>query len=210
MNVLFLLALALIALFTLFGIKVGLIRRVVEFVGMVVSFFLATNLAPRFHLFIAKQTGLEEMIALYLCWFVLFILGLVATRFIAWGVSKTLRISIIGWADRLGGAVLGFLIGTVLASVVLIGVSQLPGGEAIRDAFNERPVPRMVYRAAPTLVQVFRKLGGDEQEVWDRLVEEAKKHTQLSSNAPAVGPHPSPSFAARDMTPGADDVTASG
>ena len=200
MNVLFLLALALIALFTLFGIKVGLIRRVVEFVGMVVSFFVATNLAPRFHLFIAKQTGLEELVALYLCWFVLFLLGLVVTRFLAWGVSKTLRISIIGWADRLGGAVLGFLIGTILASVVLIGVSQLPGGEAIRDAFNERPVPRMVYRAAPILVQTFRKLGGDEQKVWDKLVEEAKKHTQMSVIDPAACPSSCPSFGVGDET----------
>ncbi len=180
MNILFLLSLAMIALFTLFGVKVGLIRRVVEFAGLVLSFILATNLAPRWHLAVAKQTGLEDMMALYLTWIVLFLVGLVATRFAAWGLSKTLRISIIGWVDRLGGAVLGFLIGTVLASVVLIGVSQLPGGEVVRDSFCERPVPRLVYRAAPLLVQAFRKLGGDEQKVWDKFLEEARKHTDLS------------------------------
>jgi len=186
MNVLFLAAVALIALFTLIGLKVGLIRRLIEFVGLVCSFLVATNLAPHWHLGIADQTGLEPMVALYITWFVIFFVGLVVTRLAAWGLSKVLRISVIGWLDRIGGAALGLMIGLVLASVALIGFSQLPGGEVIRESFNERPVPRLIYHAAPTLVAVFRKLGGDEQKAWDKLIEEVKKHTDVSIPAPAA------------------------
>lgn len=188
MNVLFLAAVAMIILFTLFGIKVGLIRRVIEFTGLIASFLVATNLAPHWHLKLADGTGLEPMVALYATWFIIFLVGLVLTRLLAWSLGKTLRISVIGWLDRLGGAVLGALIGLILASVTLIGISQLPGGEVIRESFNERPAPRFIYRAAPTLVNVFRKLGGDEQEVWDRLVEEVKKHTAISTLTPVDSP----------------------
>jgi uncharacterized membrane protein required for colicin V production len=184
MNVLFLVAVALIALFTLIGIKVGLIRRVIEFAGLIITFLVATNLAPHWHEFVADNTGLEPMVALYVTWFVIFLVGLVLTRLLAWSLGKVLRISVIGWLDRLGGAALGFLIGLILTSVVLIGISQLPGGEVIRESFTERPVPRFVYQAAPTLVELFRKLGGDEQQIWDNLIEEVKKRTDISAHTP--------------------------
>ncbi len=181
MNVLILLAVVLIGIFTIMGFRVGLVRRIVEFVGLVASFLLATNLAPHWYGLLAGNTALSDKASLYITWAVLFLVGLLLARLVAWGVSKTIRISILGWVDRLGGALFGLLMGTVLASVVVSGVSQVPGGTVVRDAFCERPVSRAIYQAAPWLLETFRRLGGDEQEVWDKVLEEARKRTETSA-----------------------------
>jgi membrane protein required for colicin V production len=183
-----LLALVIIGVFTIMGLKVGLVRRVVEFAGVVASFLVATNLAPRLFEGLARSTGLQEKAALYTTWVVLFLFGLVITRLVAWVVSKTIRISVIGWLDRLGGALLGLLIGTVLVSVVLIALSHLPGGRAVQEAFNQRPATRAIYQAAPWLLATFRRLGGDEQEIWDRILQELKEQTATSAAAPSAPP----------------------
>ncbi|MFH1841808.1 MAG: CvpA family protein [bacterium] len=172
MNILLLLAVAIIAVFTVMGFKVGLVRRVVEFVGLVLSFLLATNLASRWSEPLAGATGLEERIAVYIAWIILFLLGLVATRMAAWFISKTIHISILGWLDRLGGALFGLLTGALLTSVILIALTQLlPDGETLREEFTEHPVARVIYNAAPAVYDTFQKLGGDEENLWEKIRE---------------------------------------
>jgi len=172
MNILLLLAVAIIAVFTVMGFKVGLVRRVVEFVGLLLSFLLATNLASRWSEPLAGATGLEERVAVYVAWIILFLLGLVATRIAAWFISKTIRISILGWLDRLGGAVFGLLTGAILTSVILIALTQvLPDGDTLSEEFTEHPVARVIYNAAPTIYDTFQKLGGDEEHLWEKIRE---------------------------------------
>jgi membrane protein required for colicin V production len=183
MSVLVLLALGLIGAFTFMGVKVGLVRRIVEFAGMIVSFLLATRLAPHWYFVLERNTGLHEKAALYVTWVIIFLLGLIATRLVAWIITKTIRISVIGWLDRLGGALLGLLMGTVLASLFLIFLNQATGGTKVRDTFGEQPYSRVIYQAAPWLLDTFRRLGGDEQEIWDRVRQEFGNQTTVSRAA---------------------------
>jgi uncharacterized membrane protein required for colicin V production len=183
MHILILVVLAVIVVFTIMGFKVGLIRRVIEFAGLVISFLLATNLSSRWSGALAESTGLEEKVAVYIAWAIIFLLGLVATRLLAWIICKTVRISIIGWLDRLGGAVFGLLAGAVLSSVILIVLTQLPGGGAIREAFHEQPIPRMVYQAAPTLYDAFQRLGGDEEHLWAKIREKVEQTADAAADA---------------------------
>lgn len=174
MNVLVLLAIVVIGGFTVMGFRVGLVRRVVEFLGVVVSFYLATNLSSRWSQPLAELADLQERVAVYVAWVALFLVGLMLTRLVAWAIGKSVRISIIGWLDRLGGAAFGLLTGTLFASVILIALTQLPGGEALREAMQERALPRVIYRAAPTLYDAFQRLGGDEEHLWEKLREKVK------------------------------------
>jgi membrane protein required for colicin V production len=190
MNLVLLLVLVLAISFAVLGFRVGLVRRVVEFVGLVFSFFLATNLASRWSEPIAEGTGLSEKVAVYLAWGGIFLVGLVATRLLAWLISKSVRVSIIGWLDRLGGTVFGLLTGILIASVLLIVLTQLPGGVVLRETLDKQAVPRMVYRAAPALYDLFQKLGGDDRHRWEKLLEKVKERAKDAAEKVAVAPAP--------------------
>jgi hypothetical protein len=163
-----------IAGFTVWGLRVGLVRRVLEFLGLIGSFLCASHLGPQGAPWLAEHTHLQQKVALIIAWIAVFLAGLVVTRLIAWAVSKTVRISIIGWLDRLGGAVFGLLTGTLLISAILVGASMIPGGEAIGKAFNARPVPRIIYNAAPGLYVLLQDMGVDPGRVLKQLYEEAR------------------------------------
>jgi membrane protein required for colicin V production len=169
-----------IAGFAIWGYRVGLVRRVVEFCGLIVSFLLACQYAPRGAALLTDNSDLQPKAALIIAWIVIMLLGLLATRLVAWAVSKTVRISIIGWLDRVGGAVFGLLTGTVLISALLVAASLLPGGETISKAFNARPVPRIVYNAAPALYVALQGLGVDAERALKQLYEEAHKRAAES------------------------------
>ncbi len=176
MNVITLLLLAIIVIFTVMGLKVGLIRRVVEFVGLLGSFVLAMKGAPWLVELFGQEVDLDHRVALYTAWVILFLAGLVATRFLAWGLRKIIHVSILGWVDRLGGAVFGALLGILLASVILIALTQVPGADAVARQAQENPVARVIYRAAPTVYAGVRKLGGDHEEIWDQILAKVDEH----------------------------------
>jgi membrane protein required for colicin V production len=169
MDVLVVLVAGFVLVFTVAGFRIGLVRRLLEFVGVVLSFWLATALAARVSEWLARVTDVQERLALTIGWVVLFIGGLVLTRLVARMLSKAIQISVIGWLDRLGGALFGLLLGMVLASVVLIALARLPGGGSLQEAYLERPVTSIVYRTAPTLYDALQRLGGDRTRLWQEI-----------------------------------------
>ncbi len=187
MTLLFILTAVLILVFTIQGFRVGLVRRAVEFAGVVASFVLATTQAARLAAWIPRAETLPGNLPLYLAWVMVFVLGLAATRLLAWALGKAVRISIVGWLDRLGGAAFGLLAGVLLASVILLALTRAPGGEAVRTAFEAHPATRLVYRAAPSLYALLRRLGADHGEAWQWIEVRARRHA-ADDSAPAAPP----------------------
>jgi len=181
MTIAFWLVIAAIIGFGVMGYRVGIIRRLLEMAGLVGSILLASRLASGLTPTLVEQTGLEETPALVVTWVILVVTGLLLTRMLAWSLSKVLRVSVLGWVDRWGGAACGLLIGTLVASVILVAISQVPGGETIQVGFEKRPVGKFVFRAAPQLYLGLRELtGGGSDEVWDRFLESARERAEAA------------------------------
>lgn len=173
----------LVLTFTWRGWRLGLVRRVVELAGLVLSFLAATRLAPLWSGDVADASGLDPRWAALGTWIVLFLAGLVLTRLLAWLISRTVQVSLAGWLDRLGGAVCGLLIGTVLASLLLVAIGSLPGAADLRRGLLRRPVSRVLYAAAPTLYAGFRALGGREEGIWQRVGEGLRGQLRAARDA---------------------------
>lgn len=164
--------LILLFAFAVAGWRAGLIRRVLEFVGMVASVLLASHFGHLVAEQVQDSTGLSERLAGPVGWLLLFAVLILLTRLMAWGLAKILQVSIIGWLDHWGGAGLGVLIGLLVGSVLLMLVCRLPVEGNLAEQVEHDPVTRLVHGAAPALYNlVVRDKGEDIERLWDRAKE---------------------------------------
>jgi membrane protein required for colicin V production len=116
------------------GLMQGLIRAALTLVGLVVGVILAGRFyGPLAGLlgFIPNETA-AKIIA--------FVLILVAVIAVAMLLAAVLRLVakatiILGWLDRIGGAVFGFLIGAISWSILLAIWVKFFGGDLVASSF---------------------------------------------------------------------------
>ena len=176
MNVPLLAALAVIIVFGILGFRDGVVKRILEIAGVLVSLILTARFATAVQPWMMDKTGMNEGASLLVTWAVLFIVGLVLSRMLATIISKALRLTVLGWLDRWGGALVGIALGTLVTSVLLVAASQVPGGQSIQTVYNRTSLGQFIFYAAPSLYEQVRSLsGGQMDEIWDRVLDEAKK-----------------------------------
>jgi hypothetical protein len=163
--------LLLLAVCTAAGWRTGLVRRVLEFAGLVASLLLATRYGGEVAALLVAETGLSPGAAAPVGWALLFVALLAATRLLAWAVAGAVRVSVLGWLDRWGGAALGLLAGVLVGSVLLMLLCRLAGDGELRRRVREEPVTRLVHGAAPALYELA---GGDRERV-SRLWTDARE-----------------------------------
>ena len=171
-----LMALAAIVFFGILGFRDGVVKRILEMAGVLVSLILTARFASAVQPWIMDKTGMNEGASLLVTWAVLFFVGLVLSRILATFISKALRLTVLGWLDKWGGALVGIALGTLVTSVILVAATQVPGGQPIQTAYSKTPVGQFIYYAAPAFYEQVRRLsGGRVEEVWDRVLNQAKE-----------------------------------
>ena len=181
MDLAVLISIPLIALFGIMGYRDGVVKRVLEIVGVLVVLVLTARFATAVHPWVMEKTGVPEGAALLITWAGLFFAGLLLSRFLASMISKLVRLTIVGWLDKIGGAVVGLAFGTLFASVILIVISQVPGGQAVKASYEDAPLGHFIYYAAPNFYQQAHQLfGEDADELWDRVLEETREQREAA------------------------------
>ena len=169
------LALVAIAVFGVLGYRDGVIKRIIEIAGVFVALILTARFATSVSPWVMDQTGAAEGPALLMTWAGLFIAGLILSRLLAKVLSKLVRLTILGSLDKIGGAVVGMAFGTLVISVILVALSQVPGAEGIQPAYDRNPAGRFIFYAAPNVYRSVQGLGGGKvDDVWDRVLETTK------------------------------------
>ena len=178
-----LIAVAIVAIFAVFGWRDGVVKRLVEVVGAIVAVVLTARFAARVTPWLAARTGWDEGVTLLAAWVLLIFAGLVLSRLLGVLASRAVRLTILGWLDRLGGAVCGAVLGTVVASVILVVATQLPGGASLREVFQRDPVGAFIYGTAPNLARQARLVAGDRfAELWDRAAASAQDRADAAAD----------------------------
>ena len=99
------------------GLRRGLIKSVLSLAGLVIGIFLAGTLytyVAGFLTFI-KQDGIAEIVAFILILVVVMVIAAVLASLLKWLVGLVM----LGWANRLGGAVFGLILGAISAGALL-------------------------------------------------------------------------------------------
>jgi membrane protein required for colicin V production len=132
MNWLDIVILVLIIVSALIGLKIGLIKAVLSMVGLIVGVVLAGRfyLALAEHLTFISQPSLAKIAAFAIILIVVMVIAAVLAALIKWAVSAMM----LGWVNRLGGAVFGFVLGAVFCGALLAMWVKCVG---ITDPVNE-------------------------------------------------------------------------
>ncbi len=108
---------AVIGIATLIGLKIGIIKAVLTLAGVVIGVLLA----GRFYIALAEQLTFipQETLARVVAFAIILALVVLIASVIA-GVLKWLAsIILLGWVNRLGGALLGLIMGSVFCGALL-------------------------------------------------------------------------------------------
>jgi membrane protein required for colicin V production len=133
MNWLDILLLVAIALATVAGLGIGIIRAGLSLAGLIFGIVLAGHYyIPFSHLLDAV---LQPTVAKVVAFIIILVAVMVAAVFLAIFLRRGASAIKLGWADRLGGAVFGLVMGAIFCGGLLaVWVKFVGGGETIAES----------------------------------------------------------------------------
>ena len=111
------------------GLMQGLIRSALSLAGIIVGVVLASNFYDDFAgvLTFISNPDIANIVA----FIIILALVFIVSQVIAFFLRATIKALLLGWVDRVGGAVFGFIMGAILISALLATVVKLFGAEGI-------------------------------------------------------------------------------
>ncbi len=117
MNWLDIIIIVVIAISTFLGLRAGIIKTVLSLAGLIVGVILA----GRYYVTLSEQLAFisqedtARVVAFAIILIVVSIIFMVIARFLKWAVSAIM----LGWVNRLGGAIFGFVLGAIFCGALL-------------------------------------------------------------------------------------------
>jgi len=131
------------------GLKAGLIRAVLSLVGLALGIFLA----GRFYLsFAGVFSFLPDAAARVVAYILIIILVMLVIALIAWLLDKVISAVMLGWINRLGGAVFGLLLGGLFCGAILAVWVKYAGGG---DIANGSVMGRLLLNNFPLVLSLL-------------------------------------------------------
>ena len=133
MNWLDIVILVAIAIAAFLGLRMGLIKAVLVLAGIIVGVILAGHFSGP----LAQRLTFipSESVAKVVAFAIILIGVLLIAAIVAWLLTWTAKVVMLGWVNRLGGAVLGLLLGVLFCSALLaMWVNFMGMAEAIAES----------------------------------------------------------------------------
>ncbi len=117
MNWLDIIIIVVIAISTFLGLRAGIIKAVLSLAGLIVGVILAGRYYVTLseQLTFISQEDTARVVAFAIILIVVSIIFMVIARFLKWAVSAIM----LGWVNRLGGAIFGFVLGAIFCGALL-------------------------------------------------------------------------------------------
>ena len=119
MNLLDVAILIIVALMTIRGFFRGIVQEAATLVGLIASFFLSALYYKNLALWLERYFPNHIIVLSFFCFVFLFILCLFLFNFFAILARGAIRLTLLGWLDRVLGAMFGLLKGAVILFVMV-------------------------------------------------------------------------------------------
>jgi membrane protein required for colicin V production len=120
----------IIPIFT--GLMQGLIKAALSLAGIIVGVVLASNFYEDFAGVLSFISN--EDVANIVAFIIILVLVFIIANVIAFFLRATIRALTLGWIDRVGGAVFGFVMGAIVISAMLATVVKFFGEGIVTES----------------------------------------------------------------------------
>ena len=137
------------------GLMKGFVMEIASLVGIVISIFVAKNFVETllgwFVSIMGWQTEVNKMVSIV----IVFLLSMLAVRFVAILISKVLKLAMLGWLDKLLGAVASLVKALLIMGVMLYAFDRvnqfvhLVSEETLQKSVLYEPVKSFAHIAFP-------------------------------------------------------------
>jgi membrane protein required for colicin V production len=116
---------AFVGILTIIGLWKGLVKQLFGLLGVVAGYLLGMRFyQPCSKFFTSVHPGTARIMSFV----TIFLASILVAHLIGWGVGRLLAISRLGFFNRIGGGLLGFLKGCIIVCVmVMVLTTFLPG-----------------------------------------------------------------------------------
>ena len=132
MNWLDLVILIIVGLGAFLGLKIGVIRAgftaLAIFVGSVLGGQLSDDIGELF-----SGIDSDSAVATVVSYAIIISISLTAAAIASAVLRKVVYVLFLGWADKLAGAALGVVAGSVISAAIIMGMANLTYGSEVRD-----------------------------------------------------------------------------
>ena len=114
------------------GFMQGLIRTVLSIIGLIVGITLAAHFYKQLGdvlTFISNKNVADVVAFVFI---LLVVMGIAAL--IAWFLRSLIKAIMLGWVDKIGGAVLGLILGALSISAILAIIAKVSNSSLITDS----------------------------------------------------------------------------
>jgi membrane protein required for colicin V production len=136
---------------TAVGFAKGFLEQAIEFIGVVVALIMAVLLGGWAARFIDLKTALPYSTSLVVASIVLFFSGLLVTHLLARAIGRVVKMTLLGWVDRLAGAALGLIVAMILSSLLITVALELPFPKAVQTDVRRASVSHFLRPVAGQL-----------------------------------------------------------
>jgi membrane protein required for colicin V production len=172
---------AIVVASTLIGAWRGLIRTVAGLIGLVLAAFFAGRVAAWVDPVLKNpHVPPHPPVNGATAFVIAFLMIYIAVEFAAGLLRWLARMLLLGWVDRLGGAILGFIRGVILAMVLVVGL-ELFGKASFNATVRDSAFAVWLWQNAPALAGMIPP--GAEKSI-ESLVNGDKPFTKEPSPRP--------------------------
>lgn len=118
------------------GVKRGLIREVMGFIGLVIGVVIAINKVDAVTAWVLSHMKASPVAVSFVSFVLILAFFYVAFRFLGMLFKKAISLSSLGKIDQVGGGVVGFVRGWVLVGFVLFLLFYLPFPQRFYDSIE--------------------------------------------------------------------------
>lgn len=133
----------------------GLIISLFRFLGLILGIILSAKYGYFIIEFLSNKLSVPDQISSILGYLIVFIIVVIIIQIIGNLLKSTLNIILLGWLDKIGGAVLGLAKASILISLLFWGIIMLPSN-SLTEAIKYKSKSYSIFEnVAPTIYKII-------------------------------------------------------